>query len=352
MDLIIKPTEACNFSCTFCSSSYLVEQKKDKLPLQMIYDFLKRFPETNTIIVNGGDPLMMPPQYYKDLIAHLDEHDYPADISFTTNLWAFYKNPEKWTPILKEKRINTVTSFHYGENRRIDPGTNYNEEKFMQVMDLFKEKIGHYPDFISVIDEHNYDRAMNNVYLAKHLDVNCKMNYANGSGRQNKAFLVSHMYKTYMQVWREGLAAYEWNTKQFVHSLFNEPRICPRSRECDEGIRVLQPDGRYFSCGAFGDEKEYDVDFDAEMKGDTIATPLQDDPELSSLKSECYSCKMFDLCNGCRKHIKEIKDQDEVELHCGKMKKLEAKMDQMKEEIIETKGYMNEFSETAIDLQD
>ena len=29
MDLIIKPTELCNFKCTFCSSTQLTNEKKN-----------------------------------------------------------------------------------------------------------------------------------------------------------------------------------------------------------------------------------------------------------------------------------------------------------------------------------
>ena len=61
MELIIKPTEACNFACTFCSSNKITREssgKKAFLKLETIYQFLERFPQTRTIIVNGGDPLM------------------------------------------------------------------------------------------------------------------------------------------------------------------------------------------------------------------------------------------------------------------------------------------------------
>jgi hypothetical protein len=75
MDLIIKPTELCNFKCTFCSSTKISDNRKDELSHDYIFSFLKRFPETKTIIVNGGDPLMMEPEYYWKIIRWLDEHD-------------------------------------------------------------------------------------------------------------------------------------------------------------------------------------------------------------------------------------------------------------------------------------
>ena len=68
MELIIKPTELCNFKCTFCSSTRIAAHKSDLLSHDYIFRFLKRFPQTKTIIVNGGDPLMVDPSYYLSLI--------------------------------------------------------------------------------------------------------------------------------------------------------------------------------------------------------------------------------------------------------------------------------------------
>ena len=85
MDLIVKPTELCNFKCSFCSSSKITfEDNTATLDLNKIFKFLKRFPDTQTIIVNGGDPLMMKPNYYWKIIEYLDKHDLPATISLTT----------------------------------------------------------------------------------------------------------------------------------------------------------------------------------------------------------------------------------------------------------------------------
>ena len=89
MELIIKPTELCNFKCTFCSSTKLVEDKASTLDLQHVFDFLKRFPNTNTIIVNGGDPLMVKPEYYFEILKYIEEHNLITTLGLTTNLWAF-----------------------------------------------------------------------------------------------------------------------------------------------------------------------------------------------------------------------------------------------------------------------
>jgi radical SAM protein with 4Fe4S-binding SPASM domain len=336
MDLIIKPTEACNFACTFCSSSYLVENKRERLHLKQVFQFLERYPDTNTIIVNGGDPTMMPTDYYWDLIEHLDKIDSHANISMTTNLWKFWlewkndKPEKKWTELFKNPRVSVTTSFNYGDGRRISKDRVFTEEDFIKVSDLFLDKVGYRPHFISVITEDNIHSAIDNVRLARHLDVDCKLNYVNASGRAGKPLPLSRIYEVYIQIHREGLAAWEWNTRQMANRLTGMPTTCPLHRNCDEGIRVLQPDGKYYSCGAFGDDLEYEIDFQKEVieKGKR-QTPLQDDKSIDALKHECYSCPMFKICNGCRKHIVDLKRRDMVEEHCSKMKSIAADIEKV-----------------------
>jgi radical SAM protein with 4Fe4S-binding SPASM domain len=96
---------------------------------------------------------------------------------------------------------------------------------------------------------------------------------------------------------------------------------CPQNRDCDAGIRTLQPSGDYYSCGAFGDDRSHSIDFKQEMSGKKVF-PLRNDIELRSLKDSCYTCPMFEICNGCRKTIKDLKDHNMVESHCKKMKAL------------------------------
>ena len=72
---------------------------------------------------------------------------------------------------------------------------------------------------------------------------------------------------------------------------------------------------------AFGDDKDKEIDFEREMKGEFF-TPLQDSLELTTMKRGCYGCPMFSICNGCRKTIKDYKEAGVVEKHCEKMKRL------------------------------
>jgi radical SAM protein with 4Fe4S-binding SPASM domain len=332
MDLIIKPTEKCNFKCTFCSSTNITEDKSVELDLEYIYKFLERFPETNTIIVNGGDPLMMDPQYYWNIIDHLDSINSYATLSFTSNLWPFYKNPNKWKDLFNHPRMGVTTSFQYGGGRLKGDLSEFTEEDFWKCSDAMLEHCGYRPDFISVITEENEHDAIKNVELAKRMGVECKLNYAMSSGppvkfkgiimgQQGKPYMLSNIYEIYVEIWKRGLAPWEFNTKQMMKRLIGQSTCCPQNRECDSGIRTLQPSGDYYSCGAFGDDREYSINFDQEMKGKKIF-PIKNILELQTMTEDCYTCPMFEICNGCKKTIKDHKTYNMASTHCKKMKTL------------------------------
>jgi radical SAM protein with 4Fe4S-binding SPASM domain len=336
MDLIIKPTERCNFKCTFCSSTHITEDKSAELDHEYIFRFLERFPETRTIIVNGGDPLMMSPEYYWKIIEHLDAINSTATISFTSNLWPFYKNPNKWKDLFNHPRLGITTSFQYGGGRLKGDLTEFSEEDFWAVSDAMLEHVGYRPDFITVITEENEHLAIKNVELAKKMGVECKLNYAFSSGppvkfknitmgQEGRPYMLAKIYEIYVKIWELGLTEWEFNTKQMVNRLVGHATSCPQNRECDGGIRTLQPTGDYYSCGAFGDDRTYNIDFEEEMKGPKIF-PLRFQPEIQSLKQSCYTCPMFQICNGCKKTIKDLKDHNMVESHCLNMKQLAPKI--------------------------
>lgn len=332
MDLIIKPTEKCNFKCTFCSSTSITEDKTAELDLENIFKFLIRYPETKTIIVNGGDPLMMDPDYYWKIIEWLDQREYQTSISFTSNLWPFYKNPNKWKDLFNNPRLGITTSFQYGGGRLKGDLTEFTEEDFWKVSDAMLEHCGYRPGFISVITDENDHLAIKNVELAKKMNVECKLNYAFSSGppvkfkniimgQEGKPYMLADIYEIYLEIYRMGLWPWEFNTKQMMRRLKGNATTCPQNRDCDGGIRVLQPSGDYYSCGAFGDDKQYPIDFETEMKGNKVF-PIRNVFELQTMTENCYTCPMFQICNGCKKTIKDHKDYSLTEKHCAKMKTL------------------------------
>jgi len=344
VDLIIKPTELCNFKCSFCSSSKITQDDDTAvLDLNKIFKFLKRFPDTNTIIVNGGDPLMMKPNYYWRLIEFLDKHNMPASISLTTNLYPFLMKPKKWVELFNHHRIGVGTSFQYGGGRLKGDYSEFTEEDFWKCSNAMLEYVGYRPSFIAVIVEENEDTVIKTVELAKKMDVVCKVNYAMASGSQSAPYRLSKIYERYIQIWKAGLSDWEHNTQQMLNRLRKKPTICPQSRNCDSGIRNIQPEGDYYSCGSFGDDFDKPIDFEYEMKGG-FSTPLSDDFYLKSLKNSCYTCPMFEICNGCKKTIKDLKQHNMVEDHCKHMKSMASDIISLNRMDTKVTEYVREYS--------
>lgn len=335
MDLIIKPTELCNFKCTFCSSTNITEDKALTLDLDHIFNFIDKTPNLNTIIVNGGDPLMLDPDYYWKIIEHLDKRGSDSTISFTTNLWAFYKKPEKWLDLFKHPRMGVSTSFQFGGGRLKGDGKELTVEEFWSISDMMLEMVGYRPSFISVISNENIDRAIDCVLLAKEMDVECKLNHLMASGDEvvkkgikmgasNEQLILGDIYEIYVKIHEMGLAQWEYNTKQMSVVLKGQATSCPLKRDCSKSIRAIQPSGDMYTCGSFGDDRKYPTD---SITSDpvTFVDPLAT-YELLSMKSSCFECPMFLICNGCKKTISDTKRLGNVEQNCKKMKGLAQKI--------------------------
>jgi radical SAM protein with 4Fe4S-binding SPASM domain len=280
----------------------------------------------------------MDPKYYMSIIEFLDKNNYPASISLTTNLWPFYKKPEKWLEVFQNPRVGIATSFQYGGGRLKGDFTEFTEEDFWKCSDAVLKYCGYRPGFIAVIVEENEDTVIKTVELAKKMDVVCKVNYAMASGSQSAPYVKGKMYKGYVDIWRAGLANWEHNTQTMMKKLKGYDTICPVNRDCDAGIRTLQPEGDYYSCGAFGDDMDKAIDFEREMAGEFF-TPLREDIHLNNLKESCFTCPMFQICNGCRKTIKDLKEHNLVEEHCLSMKSIAA-------DIIEANGMTGQLIPT------
>ena len=326
IDLIIKPTQACNFKCTFCSSNKIADSAHSILDLNVLFNFMENN-EVKELIINGGDPLMMPPKYYYDILNFIDKKSMNTHLSFTTNLWDFYKHPSKWEDLFKKSNVGVCTSFQYGNERRIANGEVFTESMFIDIFNMFKEKIGYKLNFISVITEENEGMVLDTVKLAQKLGTECKINPAVMSGRSLSFYPLYKAYEKYLDITENGLGSYEKNCIEIKKMLKEESTICPLTRNCYENIRCLNPDNVMHSCGCFNDDhlilKESGKKTYCLSGDDTIYKKEELKNDFKFLKSECLCCNMFKLCNSCYKRISDIKTSGTTDIHCKNMKALE-----------------------------
>jgi MoaA/NifB/PqqE/SkfB family radical SAM enzyme len=294
--LIIKPTSACNFNCTFCSSKNLNIPIHNKVP-DKIKDYINNYKPTN-IIITGGEPLMNPRSYFEDLIHIMDSLNNPYTISLTSNLVLWYKNPEKWDWLFTKNNISVDTSFQYGEGRK-DVSV-YTEERFKQLFYAFKNRYNKILDFISVLSEENEQYAIKTVQLAKELNSWVKLNCQIPVGKALTYYPRYKLFNIYLQLIKLGLDKYEGNlinrrqyycpfTKTYKYCLLNKVIYIDNKNELIEG-----------NCE------------------EVISSNHTIQIEKNILFPKCLGCKMYNICNSCsinREYTRPIKEE-----HCKWMK--------------------------------
>ena len=296
------------------------------LELYKVTGFLYDHPEVRNIIVNGGDPLCVDPKWYYDLIDWMIENNrLGVNISFTTNLWDFYKHPAKWEDLFKNY-VSVCTSFQYGNERKLADGTVFTEDMFKEIFHLFEERIGYKLRFIAVQNPSNAAYDIKTVNLAKELGTTCRINPALRSGRTTRPYPFHLMMYTWIRIIEEGLGEYEDNCKLLKDIWNGKLTECPFNPNCHESIRCMSPDGTVNCCPAIADDILLGVD-DAYIPSKHTVRKFED----AVLKSECYECKNFLLCNSCTKRILDIHEMGDkwLEDHCETMKELIPTLDRL-----------------------
>lgn len=302
MEIILNPTNKCDFNCEFCSASNL--PNKTMTAKETIKIFNKYKGEITGVILNGGDPLNMDIDWYYKILDYLDKnYTKSVFLSLTSNLSRFYKEPYKLEPILKHPRVGVITSFQYGNARKDQYSRVYGEEQFRKTVKLFNYIIGYSPDFISVIDEDNERFVLNTVKLAKSLNVHCKLNKAICCGRQSTYYPRYRMYKNYIKIIDSGLMEYEDNCKLLRSYFKGEPTYCPISNKCYKSIHTFNADGKEYTCSYNANEG-------------------QEQPRIPYIKQECLGCENFKLCCSCNRMVREVLDHQDGENYCKEMKSI------------------------------
>jgi MoaA/NifB/PqqE/SkfB family radical SAM enzyme len=308
LELIINPTNKCNFDCTFCSAHNI---SKGEIDRDRLYKYLKcKADEINIIIFNGGDPLMMDPDFYYKILDITQKYDIP--ISLTTNLLDFYNHPDKWTKLFMTKNVGVITSYnHNSKSRRLKNGTVYDQNMFIKVINLFYDKIGYKPSFISVIEEENsIEKMKDTVLFAKVIGTTCKLNKVLQYGKQTDYYpryrFIAHYTKAMYDLINQGIKVerYETNFRN-IHNFFNnKSSCCPLNRRCHNSILCINTDFKFYPCANMATNNKLYEKYNTKTAHDFSQ-------DYQCIKNDCVLCDQFNLCNSCRSYVEEcIRNQD------------------------------------------
>lgn len=300
MELVLKPTNVCNFKCSFCSSSRL---SRKEINLNLIEDFIKKH-SVDEVIVNGGDPLMMPPSFYYKLYELLLKYNPKSRISFTTNLWDWYENPDKWNNCFRDCNIGICTSFQYGGGRLKGDGSVFSEEDFLKIFNKFEDTFNEKLTYISVLTNENEKFAFKNVELAQSLDTKCKLNGAVMSGRQGYLYNREKLFRIYLELFLRKLDRFESNCINIRNYFLGKNTICPIPESCLTSIACMSPEGRISNCPSLNDDG------------------IDDGSKFKFFKPECLACEFFKICCGCHKMVHDLRTENNQLLDCTSFKEL------------------------------
>lgn len=319
MDIIINPTNKCNFGCSFCMAGNLKDRTLTSEDTIKLLD--KYWTEPGILIINGGDPLMMDPQYYFEILDYTENkfNGRTTFISLTTNLYDWFINPDKWNSVLSHERVGVITSFQYGDKRRLKDGTIYNENKFTEVISKFQDTFNYTPDFISVVDNDNQLSTCKTAKLAKKLGCKCKLNKLLKLGRASheRYFPLYRLLLLYGKIIDQELDSYVSNIHNLKQYFTDKFTYCPICRQCYHDIRVINNDKKVYPCGNLIAHQEY-YKYDLEAGAEEYRFAK----ENNMIKMQCLGCENYRLCNSCRSIISEVKYMKDEDNYCKQMKRI------------------------------
>jgi radical SAM protein with 4Fe4S-binding SPASM domain len=306
----LKTTETCQLNCQHCFTSG-TNGKKGWFDPDATIDFFRRLKEqfptyrSANISFHGGEPMLCPLEKMEKVYDELDGLWDNLTWGIQTNLT--YKLTDERLAFLKKVSGTSIgTSWDYSIRWQ---GNRHQEALWEEnVRKLVAEGI----DVTVMICVSKDLLAVEPIDLInKMIDlgvgfINFERITENGNARENTGIFPTNLELDawFLKMWEQTLEhkAYEKILNMFLESLltstvFNTFSGC-RSRECEQKILTLNADGTIGGCpnGApettFGklDQTISEIMF-SEGRGCNIANE-------STLNEICYSCDVFDVCNG------------------------------------------------------
>lgn len=324
VEVIIKPTEACNGTCVYCSANGTMDQRR-WLPAERLGEmftilagWLREDPKRNLrFIWHGGEPLLAGPAYYETVVAeqqrvfdgdlHRVKNVMQSNLSLVTDAWI-----PTLTKLIGDQTIGT--SFDIVDGVRGLVGHRSLAEAWHQALRRLRSAdiaVG----VVYVVHRKSLGRVRDLYYYFRNLnpDSPTRFNplYREGRATQRASedlWITAEEYGRFLvelcDIWLDDdrrfgvMPLAEW-----YRAWQGRFGLCCDSRgTCTETHIGINPDGTVYGCGRASDNGAHALGnlFD---DGVTALLRRQQDSQLSRRpqvlrQGACRDCRYWELCHG------------------------------------------------------
>lgn len=341
--VILKVTHSCNLNCEYCSVGtksghmYISEEVLTS-SLAYIGAYVKKIGTTAAnIILHGGEPTLVPAEYYENAFRKLKE-SYP-DIDFSISMQTNGFNiSNRLIRFLKEYNVNVGVSLDGGQElhdavRKSASGQGTFDKITANIQALLSEGIP--ISCLMVLSKAAMEKPLSYLeFFEKHnlpIKINPLLNYGEAV-KHPELFLNAGDYADYL------IKVFEYSIlndlsipispiNQIVTSILmkKNAKECTFCGGCSNEFICIDYDGDIYPCGKFSDMKKFRL-------GTINSEPGVVNKEIKqfllsrrtcNLPDKCRTCKFLNLCNaGCTAEAAIQGNIEEVTPLCEDYQKL------------------------------
>ena len=320
MNVIVKVTDACNFACNYCSvgetainqaiNIATVKKMVDDLP-----ELLNRVEDNKiSILWHGGEPLLMPIEFYREAMSYAKEHLREYNLSFKMQSNGYLVD-EKWIDLLREYKVNIGISLDgYQELHDANRCTKNEEPTFSVVMQniarLRQADIN--PGILMVLNTSSSIDADKLFSFIRDNDFSCKIHAVYPCGRAELRQDVALVYHSYISLMKDlFLKMMECDTDVYIDPLSDilEAIIagrrmgeCSYAGSCGRDFLCLFEDGGVSFCGR--NSNDFGLSYGNIQKNSLCELYYSVNAETIRLRQThliekiCAGCEDYELCHG------------------------------------------------------
>ncbi len=324
MEVIIKPTEACNGTCVYCSADGTLE-KRDRIRPEQLGEIFERFKRWLTaddrrnlrFVWHGGEPMLCGPAYF-DTVVHEQQRVFGDDLWRVKNTMQSNLSlvDERWVPTLKALlRDGAVgSSFDIVPDVRGLAGDRDLSDVWVRAVRMLRSH-GIDVGVVYVAHRQSLGRARDLYYFFRNLDpkLNVRYNalYKEGRGAADDTqalWITAEEYGQFLvdlcEVWlADNRRTSSMPLGEWYRAWQGEYRLCCDSRgDCHNTHMGISPNGDVYGCGRASDNAAHKLGniYAAELE-DILSAPPRGAMHVRAMKLQgghCQDCRWWRICHG------------------------------------------------------